>query len=185
MALPRPSGPTQRSSGWASQAGWAGGKVSGREHDSPAGNVRLAPADRAELEALAALFAAARLCPAHTEHSLTTTIIPPVREDGTIAGLPWIDYEGPIASFWRIIHRLGLTCPGFDWQTWLDEPRASGAIPLDPQLVARHSTEDLCRYLTALERAERFSEGTWRAALDSGIFEAVLSRIVRTSDFSS
>lgn len=153
-------------------------RSSGSEQHSPAGIARLALLDRAEMEALAALFAAARSSPPTVGPALAHTIIPPVREDGTIAGLPWTEYEAPIARFWRIIHRLGLTDEEFDWPAWLDELRASGADPLDPELVARLSAYDLSRYLTALERAERFCDGTWRAALDRGIFEMVLARIL-------
>ena len=45
-------------------------------------------------------------------------------------------------------------------------------------LVAGLSPADLRRYLTMLQRAERFTDGTWETALRNGVFDALLSRIL-------
>lgn len=152
--------------------------MSADQDKSADGHGRLDPQARAELKALAAIFAEARAGSGPDRHPLATTTFPAVREDGTIAGFPWTEYDPAIERFWSMVRRLQLCADPFDWPAWLDELRAAGADPLDPELVAGLTLPDLRRYLTALERVERFSDGTWRAALDRGVFEAVLRRIL-------
>jgi Family of unknown function (DUF6508) len=72
-----------------------------------------------------------------------------------------------------------LAASPFDWPSWTSEIRARDQDPLDPALMASFSPADLRRYLTMLNRIERFTEGTWQAALESGAFDAILDRLLQ------
>lgn len=116
--------------------------------------------------------------PGRSREPLATITIPAIREDGIVEGFPWTDYGPEIDRFWSAVRRARLSAEPFDWPAWLEEVRASGTDHLGPMLVASLTAQDLRRYLTALERSERFSDGTWRAALDSGAFEALVGNIL-------
>jgi hypothetical protein len=97
------------------------------------GSARLDPQDRAELKGLAAIFADAGAGSGPARHPLATTRFPAVREDGTIAGLPWTAYDESIHRFWRAMRRLDVMAVPFDGQAWLADLRASGRRPSRPR----------------------------------------------------
>ncbi|WP_328411010.1 DUF6508 domain-containing protein [Nocardia sp. NBC_00403] len=65
----------------------------------------------------------------------------------------------------------------FDWTNWDGIRRYRGG-----QGLADASVADTCRMLTAITRAERFSDGTIGHALDDGTFQAALLRLRRWYD---
>ena len=140
---------------------------------------RLSPLRRAAFQNLSRTFAAVR-DPSAAEHPFATTQFP-TATDGIIRGFPITDYAPPVRAFWNLVENARLAAPPFDWSEWLEGICESSKDPLDPRLVAMLSPTDLRRYLTMLQRAERFVEGTWGAALRNGVFDALLTRILSLS----
>ena len=65
-------------------------------------------------------------------------------------------------------------CPiPFDWRNWAEVPRLS-----TPAAVSAASLADAARLVTALLRAERFTDGIIGSALESGILLAAADRIL-------
>jgi hypothetical protein len=133
--------------------------------------------ERTEVEELARIFEAARVG-TDADHPFASTVIPPRRADGVIAGFSWVRYALPVDGFWDLIARLGLAAAPFDWPEWASQLRSSGNDLLDPELVASLAPPDLRRCLTMLQRAERFTDGTWASALNRGVFDALLAKII-------
>lgn len=136
---------------------------------------RLPSRQRADFEGLASLFAAARI-QSGARHPFATAHYPE-SSSGAIAGFPFTTYAPPVLAFWELVESCRLGASPFDWQGWSEE-RWPGTEILDPLLIARLTPADLRRYLTMLQRAERFVDGVWGAALHSGVFESLLSRIL-------
>jgi hypothetical protein len=76
---------------------------------------------------------------------------------------------------------LGLTsalvavnaCPKFDWRNWAGVPRLS-----TPAAVAAAPLADAARLVTAILRAERFTDGVIGQSLESGVLLAAADRIL-------
>ena len=56
---------------------------------------------------------------------------------------------------------------GFDWPSWSESQRYFDGEPVEDRVVA-------VKLLTAVVRAERFSEGTLAATVESGVFAGAL-----------
>jgi hypothetical protein len=82
---------------------------------------------------------------------------------------------GPVGdAFLAAVGRGGWVTAGFDWPTWARTAEAQ-ALWKDPAAMASATPDQLARFLTALVRSERFSEGTLEEAHESGL----LARIAR------
>ena len=136
---------------------------------------RLSAAQRQKFEALAATLAGAKAL--SDGHSFAPTIFPVTRAR-VISGFPYTEYAPPVQTFWDLVEGAGLIAAPFDWPAWANEITNAGMELLDPQLVASLSPADLRRYLTMLQRAERFTDGTWGNALRNGVFDMLLERIL-------
>ncbi len=131
------------------------------------------PSDR-QIEAM--LVAA----PAEQWATLWETVDDLEREDNhaTWAGvgegqLPYVVYSEVVQRTLRAVDDLGLVVP-FNWSKWDGIKKYRGGDRLDEATVA-----DAVRMLTAIVRAERFSDGTIAGALGDGTFLAALGRIRR------
>lgn len=142
---------------------------------------RLSVVERARVEQLAELFAAAPTDPS-APHPFASTVFPPLREDNTIGGLPWTKYARPVDEFWTTIDDLQLASDPFDWPEWFEKINSAGKNPMDSRFVTELAPPDICRYLTMLRRMERFTEGAWMDALVRGVFDALLQRILSLDD---
>jgi hypothetical protein len=67
---------------------------------------------------------------------------------------------------------------GFDWPTWARTDEAQ-ALWKDPAALATATPDQLARFLTALIRSERFSEGTLDEAHASGLLLRIARRAER------
>lgn len=93
--------------------------------------------------------------------------------DGTYH-LPYF-VRGPLCdAFTGAVVGGGWLMVGFDWSTWARTDEAQ-ALWKDPDAMARATPVQLARFLTALLRSERFSEGTLEENYQSGL----LARIAR------
>jgi hypothetical protein len=64
---------------------------------------------------------------------------------------------------------------GFDWPTWARTAEAQ-ALWKDPAAMASATPDQLARFLTALVRSERFSEGTLEDAHESVLLARIACR---------
>lgn len=69
----------------------------------------------------------------------------------------------------------------FDWPTWARTAEAQ-ALWKDPVALAAATPEQLERFLTALVRSERFSEGTLDEAFESGLLLRIARRAAALAD---
>lgn len=161
-----------------------GGAEEGRSSDpsdDTSGSGRLSCNGRARIEELAGTFAAARSHPS-APHPFASTVFPPRRDDNIVNGFPGTDYDGAVQDFWTTIDELQLASEPFDWPAWFEEIRSAGKDPIDSTLVTELNAADIRRYLTMLRRVERFTEGAWMEALNRGVFDALLRRILMLDD---
>lgn len=96
--------------------------------------------------------------------------------DGSFSA-PWVDYPPGVIRFFEL---ASLPCfsdyeyadknPG----TWLDTPN----------FIQSASLEQCITLLTFFNRSERFSEGSWRYALENGIIQDILRRLGVLRHFS-
>jgi Family of unknown function (DUF6508) len=67
----------------------------------------------------------------------------------------------------------------FNWMEWGRFGKGSKfAVEKTVKALPKASTEDALRLMTSLLRAERFSDGVWEHALESGLFAAILLRLL-------
>jgi hypothetical protein len=135
----------------------------------------LSEEQRTILRKLKGSFASARA--SQGNRPVAVTRFPAVRH-GVITGFPFTEYSEPVESFWALVGQAHLLAAPFDWSAWAGDVRSSGRDVLDPAFVAGLSSTDLRRYLTMLQRAERFNDGTWAIALTNGVFEMLIERLL-------
>jgi hypothetical protein len=63
----------------------------------------------------------------------------------------------------------------FDWMAWLETERGK-ELTGSPAAVASASADELGQLLTAIVRADRFSDGSLAGAYESGLLTAILRR---------
>jgi Family of unknown function (DUF6508) len=88
--------------------------------------------------------------------------------------LPYFEPGPACDAFRAAVGRGGWLIVGFDWPGWARADEAQ-ALWKDPAALAAATPDQLARFLTALIRSERFSEGTLDEAFESGL----LARIAR------
>lgn len=93
--------------------------------------------------------------------------------DGTIQ-MPWYAFSAEADWLLNDVRAGGWVKP-FDSPAWLSTKRGQ-RLMTDHDAIARASTEELGRLLTALVRQERFGDGTLAAAHDSGLLAAIARR---------
>ena len=90
--------------------------------------------------------------------------------------LPYVVYSEAVERTSSCIFALGASLP-FDWPTWDGLRRYPGGRGLEAAPVA-----EAVRMVTAVVRADRFSEGTILAALGDGTLAAAIGRLRRWHD---
>ncbi len=101
-------------------------------------------------------------------------ITPERLPDGSMR-LPWVRYSDTMFEISRVLHEADLMI-GFAWMRWRDGiDRYLGK----PDVVAAAPIADVLRVLTAIERGDRFTEGTIAGALNDGTLPAAW-RALRT-----
>ena len=93
--------------------------------------------------------------------------------DGTTQ-MPWYAFSAEADEFLNDVRGTGWVKP-FDWPAWVSTKRGQRLMS-DHDAVARATTDDLGRILTALVRQERFADGTLATAHDSGLLGAIARR---------
>ncbi len=90
--------------------------------------------------------------------------------------MPWVDYAPAAEGLVTAIYALGASAP-FDWSAW-------GGLNRYPhgEGLAEAPVAESIRMVTAIVRADRFSEGTKLAFFDDGTFEIIVDRLRRWHD---
>lgn len=91
--------------------------------------------------------------------------------------MPYPVYSESVERVLRGLRVLKLSVP-FDWMRWDGMRRYDE----NPAALADAEVGDAVRVLTAIQRAERFGDGTIEAALKSGLMQAALARLRRWHD---
>jgi hypothetical protein len=91
--------------------------------------------------------------------------------------MPYPIYSEPVERVRSLLGALGLHVP-FDWMSWEGVRRYQA----DPDALADAPVTDAVRLLTAIQRAERFSDGAIEGALERGVMQAALARLRRWYD---
>ena len=90
--------------------------------------------------------------------------------------MPWVNYAPAAEGLVTAIYALGANAP-FDWHAWDGLNRYPHGEGLTEAPVA-----ESIRLVTAIVRADRFSEGTKLAFFDDGTFEIIVARLRRWHD---
>jgi hypothetical protein len=98
-------------------------------------------------------------------------------EERNVHQLPYPVYAEPVARVRHALGALGLFVP-FDWPGWAGVKRYRA----HPEELADAPVGDAVRLLTAIQRSERFSDGSIEGALQSGAMQAALARLRRWYD---
>lgn len=86
--------------------------------------------------------------------------------------LPYPTYAEPVDRVRRQLGVLGLYVP-FAWPDWAGIARYRD----DPAALADAPPTDAVRLLTAIQRSERFTDGSIEGALESGLLQTALARL--------
>jgi hypothetical protein len=103
-------------------------------------------------------------------------------EQGVIQ-MPWFEYDAQIQGWPGACGDESLMVMGFDWMTWLRTPEGV-TLSSTPAAIARASSPDLARLVTAIVRGDRFAEGNLAGAIASGIVTAICRRAAALLDES-
>ncbi|MDQ3978594.1 MAG: DUF6508 domain-containing protein [Actinomycetota bacterium] len=93
-----------------------------------------------------------------------------------IIQMPYVIYGASVERIIAAIYRLGASEP-FDWPAWGGLARYPSGRGLETAAVA-----EAVRLVTAISRADRFSEGTLLASVEDGTFRAIVDRLRRWYD---
>lgn len=94
--------------------------------------------------------------------------------DGEIRTMPWFELSGRAEAFTRTAAANDWVLP-FDWMAWVETDEAKG-LRDDRQALANATPDQLRHLLTAVIRAERFSDGSLEWAFQTGLMAAIARR---------
>lgn len=94
--------------------------------------------------------------------------------DGEVRTMPWFEPSERADAFIRTAVGNGWVRP-FDWMAWVETDEAQ-ALRDDRHALAAATPDDLQHLLTAIIRAERFSDGSIEWAFQSGLMAAIARR---------
>ncbi|HRO15363.1 MAG TPA: DUF6508 domain-containing protein [Paracoccus sp. (in: a-proteobacteria)] len=89
--------------------------------------------------------------------------------------MPWFDHSPMMTGFIGAACERGLVVP-FDWPEWMGQG-GDRLVHAPPEAMADYSLEDVQRVVTAILRADRFSEGALASAFEDGRMPALIRRL--------
>lgn len=136
--------------------------------------------DPAELRAVIVAFVAeldAAPDPAAAAAALCGSVMPEATRgaDGVLVHqFPYATYVASVGRMWEAAGALGWL-KGYDYVEWV---RATPEDRRSPAAIAGMDRADAERALVSIRRAERFCEGAWGGAIESGHLRAALARML-------
>ena len=100
--------------------------------------------------------------------------------DGDVWTMPWFELSERADAFVRTAAGNGWVQP-FGWMAWVETDEGK-ALRDDRDALAHATPDQLRRLLTAVIRADRFSEGSLHWAFDSGLMAAIARRARTLAD---
>lgn len=94
--------------------------------------------------------------------------------------MPWFELSERAEAFTRAAAGNGWVQP-FDWMAWIETDQGK-ALRDDRGALAVATPDQLQRLLTAIIRAERFSDGSLDWAFQSGLMAAIARRAKTLAD---
>lgn len=89
--------------------------------------------------------------------------------------MPYFVRSDAADAFFRTVNSFGWINPEFNWPEWSGTDECQ-ELRRSPEALARATPDQLSHLLTALVRADRFSEGTLDEAYESGLLLRIIWR---------
>jgi len=89
---------------------------------------------------------------------------------------PYVDYSSLVMEFLETVHELQVVVV-FDWMDWTE-----GKAIIEKQTYQEQDIITLCKLLTTIIRADRFSEGYLLSAFKHGDILAILTEMKKRID---
>ena len=98
-----------------------------------------------------------------------------VKEEAGVITMPSSSLSPEAKAFNKMIYQEGWVLDGFDWPEWAQTDEFKDLFS-KPEALAKASSHQLAKLLTALTRKERFSEGTMASASSDGLLAGITQR---------
>jgi hypothetical protein len=93
-------------------------------------------------------------------------------EERAVTQMPYVEYAPPVRALLGAVGSVGAFVP-YDWMSWDGHARYP-----DASSIAAAPLADIVRLLTAIVRADRFTEGTIATVLEDGRLVAAVERLL-------
>ena len=98
-----------------------------------------------------------------------------VKEKEGVMTMPSSSLSSEAKAFNKMIYQEGWILDGFDWPEWAKTDEFKDLFS-KPEALAKVSSHQLAKLLTALARKERFCEGTMASACSDGLLARITQR---------
>ena len=98
-----------------------------------------------------------------------------VKEEKGVITMPSSSLSPEARAFNKMIYQEGWILDGFDWPEWAQTDEFKDLLS-KPEALAKASSHQLAKLLTALTRKERFCEGTTASACSDGLLAGITQR---------
>ena len=98
-----------------------------------------------------------------------------MKEKKGVITMPSSSLNPEAKAFNKMIYQEGWILDGFDWPEWTKTDEFKDLFS-KPEALAKASSHQLAKLLTALTRKERFCEGTMASACSDGLLARITQR---------
>ena len=108
-------------------------------------------------------------------HFACGEMIYPKHKAPNVFYLPFYHLSAEASAFMKMTYEKVWVLKDFDWGRWMFSPEAV-RLRDDPEALASAGPEQLARLLTVVVRQERFCEGSFAEAHESGLLVGIVRR---------
>ena len=119
--------------------------------------------------------ALADFCPVFANPKFVYETQDEVKEKKGVITMPSSSLSPEAKAFNKMIYQEGWILDGFDWPEWAQTDEFKDLFS-KPEALAKASSHQLAKLLTALTRKERFCEGTMASACSDGLLARITHR---------